>query len=147
MLITNAKRQMTRWTITLLLTAVFASTVLFGQTDKKKIISSFDKVEYYPNSIIKCAYKIKKGLYNGYAIEFDSTGQVKAIGKYKKGLKTGTWQFRYCTYTTYKKGQQGLISVINYDYIPEKQKAINDFNNFYYKLIHSDKKSRVLLKP
>lgn len=54
-------------------------------------IIAFDKVEYYPDSIVKCVYKTKKGINHGYAIEFNESGQASSIGKYYKGKKEGRW--------------------------------------------------------
>jgi hypothetical protein len=121
-----------------LILAVIPFFNLFGQKDKKEIISSFDKIEYYSDSTIKCVYKLKKGLYNGYAIEFDSAGLVKAIGKYENGKKDGCWQNSNLSWTTYTKGEEGSTAVPNYDYAPEKQKAKENFKKLYLDLIKSD---------
>ena len=126
--------------ISLLLTISLTLTMcsLFGQGDKDKIIASFDKVEYYPDSMIKCAYKLKKGLYHGYAIEFDSSGTAFKIGKYKKGKKEGSWSYRSGAREGYKNGENfGLISFPGCG--TGEVIAKEDFQKLYLQLIQGGK--------
>ena len=88
----------------LLLFSMLPAMIVDAQSYKKNIISSFDKIDYYPDSAIKCAYKIENGVFNGYAIEFDSTGRVSAIGIYKNGKKDGYWQSVNNNSVVYKNG-------------------------------------------
>ncbi len=76
--------------ITSLFFTLFCSTI-YGQQDKQKIIKLFDKVTYYADSTIKCAYFTKHHKFDGYAIEFDSLGLPIAIGQYWKGKKHSYW--------------------------------------------------------
>jgi len=69
----------------------FLFSFAFGQTDKSKIIKTFDKFVYYPDSTIKAAYKTKGRKYHGYSIEFNEMGQANYIGRYWKGKKWSWW--------------------------------------------------------
>lgn len=71
--------------------SVFIYSPQFGQVDKKLLLRTFDKFEYYPDSTIKCAYKIKRKKFQGYSIEFDEKGQPNYIGRYDKGDKWWYW--------------------------------------------------------
>jgi antitoxin component YwqK of YwqJK toxin-antitoxin module len=112
---------------------VFSAQVGFSQYYKPEILKKFDSVDYYPNSIIKCAYTKKHKTLNGYAIEFNETGQVTAIGKYKHGKKDGAWTSgQFCTY--YKKGKDsGIIAFPGCG--TGVTKAKRDFVELYYELI------------
>jgi len=104
-----------------------------AQDDRKAIIANFDSVVYNSDSSISSVYKIKKGLREGYAIEFEKKIPI-AIGEYKKGKKEGLWFFDYGGGTTYKKGESGIIS------LPEnRQSSMDYFQELYRKLIHKKK--------
>jgi hypothetical protein len=121
---------------------VVLTFVASGQVDRDKIISSFDLFDYYPDSTIKCAYKIKKGIKSGYAIEFDQAGQPVSIGKYKGGNKDGNWRNSNGLTDCFKGGQD------NDGFMPGcgtgVQKAKDDFQKLYIQLINTrnNKKQR-----
>lgn len=94
-----------------LMAFITLSATVFAQEDKYLIIASFDKIEYYSDSTIKCVYTVKKGVSHGYSIEFDSTGTAIRIGKYKRGFKHGNWYWNNGWLTQYKKGKSGLILI------------------------------------
>ena len=111
-----------------------------AQEDKIKIIAAFNKIDYYPDSVIKCAYHVKKGLYEGYAIEFDSTGDASKIGKYKKGKQDGSWKYKSGMYELYDKGEYGGLAIPGCG--TGRAKSREDFNNLYLKLLASPKKKK-----
>ncbi len=103
----------------------------FGQHDKQKIIKTFDKVTYYPDSTIKCAYFIKRHKYDGYSIEFDSLGKPKAIGQYLKGKKHSYWinSNNLCDYYTNDIKNSELAPTCNTG-------QPNDFNKLYSNILN-----------
>ena len=81
-------------TMKFILTIIFSffiCSIQFGQADKKLLLTTFDKFEYYPDSTIKCVYKIKRKKFHGYSIEFDEKGQPNYIGRYDRGEKWWYW--------------------------------------------------------
>jgi hypothetical protein len=75
------------WTIII----SFLFNIAQGQADKAKLLQTFDKFEYYPDSTLKVVYKTKWRKYSGYSIEFDEKGQPNYIGRYWKGKKWSWW--------------------------------------------------------
>jgi hypothetical protein len=104
---------------------------MFGQQDKQKIIKAFDKVTYYSDSTIKCAYFIKGNKYNGYAIEFDTLGEAKAIGQYWKGKKHSYWIYPNNLCDHYTNG------IINLELAPTCSTGQpNDFSKLYSSILN-----------
>jgi len=103
------------------------------------IIKSFGIVDYFSDSTIKCAYKIKKrGYYNGYAVEFDSMGNAIRIGKYKKGEKNGSWQYNNGSVEIYKHGKMnGALTSPCCE--TDERAAKADFQKLFIKLINENK--------
>jgi hypothetical protein len=117
--------------ITLLLSFLLTILISNGQ-----IITAFDQVEYYPDSVIKAVYRIKNEKFHGYSIEFDSTGTAIQLGKYKKGNKIGDW----------KLANGGSIYYDKYGYSMKTYPgcgtgmylARKEFITYYLHLIHLD---------
>ncbi len=109
-----------------------------GQADKAKILSAFQQFDYYPDSTIKCAYKIKKERKHGYAIEFDSTGAPDFIGEYKRGKRKGSWMYADARFKSYKKKYRNILS-----FYPGcgtgVQLAKSRFKKMYRQLINNEK--------
>ena len=126
--------------ILFLIFALTSSFSLFAQVDKEKIISAFDKTEYYSDSTIQSVYKIKNGLYDGYSIDFDSLGNPVAIGKYKKGIPVGAWYSSDGSMQLYEKGE------MKDDMIPGCgtgiSKSKKEFQQMYQDLINGRKPKR-----
>ncbi len=115
----------------LILVAVIFSFSLnpcFSQKDKEKIIANFDYIEYYPDSTIKEARKFNGTHLQGTTIEFNTAGEPVAIGRYKKGIKTGKWIYSSGTYSFFvlqKESPERIISLTeNYDQYGDKIGAI-----------------------
>jgi hypothetical protein len=71
---------------------VFLFLSAFGQKDREKLLQYFDKVDIYPKTnIIKTAYKVKNGKFEGYAVDFNDKGEPILIGQYKAGKRVGAW--------------------------------------------------------
>ncbi len=110
-----------------------------GQSNNINIISSFDSIVFNPDSTIKFAYKINKGLYESYAIEFDTLNIPKAIGKYKKGKKKGNWLYTNGSYSIYQNGQTDYLLIPGCG--TGKHKAKEEFQNLYLHLINPKNKN------
>jgi len=118
---------------TILLILIFTNNACQAQVDKYRIIKAFDSIEYYSDSTIKCAYKIKRRKPNGYAIEFRENGDVLCIGKYKQSKKNGHWQYNGGMFKRYRKGQSNFMAVPGCGTGRRKTQA--DFQKLYYELI------------
>ena len=60
----------------------------YGQKDKEKLLQYFDKVDIYPiTKTIKTAYKVKKGKFEGYAVDFNEKGHPIMISQYKEAVR------------------------------------------------------------
>ncbi len=112
----------------ILIISLFFSLIVFGQADKQSILKYFKGIDYYPDSIVHCAYNTKKGMKNGYAIEFDSLGRDAAIGQYKKN---GNWHYSFGMRTYYKNGVSEGVSALS----PEGNGEIW-FKELYHKILH-----------
>jgi len=110
---------------------------LNAQTPTDARITAFDKVEYYPDSIVKCVYKTKNGINHGYAIEFNESGQATSIGKYHKGKKEGKWIYNNGSAYYFKKGEWeiGTAPGCGTGSAIQKEK----FENLYSELVNSKK--------
>lgn len=120
--------------IILIFFILFCST-LFGQQDKQKIVKTFDKITFYPDSTIKCAYFIKRHKYEGYSIEFNEQGQPTAIGKYWKGKKHSYWIHpnNLCDYY--------INGIMNPEIAPTCSTGQpNDFNKLYLNILNGKTK-------
>lgn len=80
-----------------------------AQIHRERIITAFDRITYFPDSSIHMAFTIKKGVPNGYAVEFNRRHSQVRIGKYKKGNKYGIWKYSDGGDVTYSKGDTSLI--------------------------------------
>lgn len=63
----------------------------FSQVEKEKIRAGFDYFEYYPDSTIKAAHRYTGVSLERFVVEFNATGMPVAMGKMKKGKKSGKW--------------------------------------------------------
>ncbi len=69
-----------------------AHILCFSQSSQQQLLACFDKVEYYPNGLIKTVYKCRDGKPHGSSIEFNEGGEAVAIGRYNRGVKSGIWR-------------------------------------------------------
>ncbi len=104
-----------------------------GQADKLLIINSFDSITYYSDSTINCAYSLTNGVLMGFAIEFDSLGQPKKIGKYKNGIKHGKWFWVNGNTENFKKGKSN--SILEPSCSTRRKQSQLYFRNLYENLI------------
>ncbi len=84
---------------------------------------------------------MKKGVFHGYSIEFDSTGNAVFIGKYKKGRKDGIWSYDDSSWTSYKKGVRHNLTAIP-GCGTGKREARDRFQALYQELINTDNSKR-----
>lgn len=111
---------------------------LSAQGNKKIIAACFDGAEYYlPDSTLKCVYKMKKGIRQGYGIDFSRSGEAISIGKYKNGLREGRWLNRDGFTDWYEKGETNEGSMPGCG--TGVFKAKEDFKALYLKLVNSEK--------
>jgi len=108
---------------------------LNGQTQIDKSTSAFDMIEYYPDFVVKCVYKAKKGIKHGYAIEFNEIGQATSIGKYYKGKKEGKWINDSGIITYFKKGELEMVKIPGCETGTATYKE--NFRSLYAKLVCS----------
>ncbi len=80
-----------------------------AQANREHIITVFDSITYFPDSCIHAAYTIKKGVPNGYAIEFGSIHKYISIGEYKNAKKVNVWYRDNGSSEHFKKGEGGLL--------------------------------------
>lgn len=60
--------------------------------EKDSIVKYFDRFEYFSDSSIKAAYRMKDGRPNGYFIQYAADGKPILIGQYVNGKPSGIWK-------------------------------------------------------
>jgi hypothetical protein len=125
----------------LLMFGLLVTVSTLAQTSLEKMKSSFDTIVYYPDSTMKGAYHLKKGLYNGYAIEYEPKGEI-VVGKYKKGKKNGVWVYNNLNFTTYKNGEPGLLAIGYYDFEGDRKRAEQYFWKEYWQAVNTGKTNK-----
>jgi hypothetical protein len=86
---------------------LFLST--FAQKDRENLLQYFDKVDIYPKTkILRTAYKVKDGKFEGYAVDFNEKGEPILIGQYKAGIRTGEWLMPNGHTLLYDKPKPGI---------------------------------------
>ena len=124
-----------------LLLGLLVTFSTFAQADQEKIKASFDTIVYYPDSTIKGAYHLRKGLYNGYTIEYTESGRI-IVGKYKKGKPNGVWLCSDPEYIEiYKKGISRDFYA-NWDFEGDRKRAERTFWELYREAINSGKTNK-----
>jgi hypothetical protein len=102
------------------------------------IRSAFEAVEFYPDSIIKNAYKIRFSRKNGYAVEYNSGGEPIKIGQFENDSKEGEWMYADGRIEKFHAGKsQGIISPQST--VNEINKVQQQFRKLYIELIASEK--------
>lgn len=82
----------------------------FSQKDKEKILTNFDYVEYYPDSTILAAHKFTEATLTRFTVEFNEAGIPIAMGKYKKGIKVGSWSYSDGSFDEYDETFSNLYT-------------------------------------
>jgi len=60
--------------------------------ERDSVVKYFDRVEYFSDSTIKAAYRMKDGKQNGFFVQYAGNGSPVLIGQYINGKPTGIWK-------------------------------------------------------
>jgi len=85
------QKKMTQWTITLFLTSVFGSKIIFGQADTVVNRHHYNYSDYYSNGKIKSLGNYSDSLRTGQWLFYQPNGTILAKGKFISGIAKNKW--------------------------------------------------------
>lgn len=90
-----------------LLSLVFIFTTIRSSAQGRVLAPErFDSIAFYADSTVRFIGMTRRGVLHGSSIEYDNVGTATAIGRYRRGMRSGAWIFRDGHWIEYRKGER-----------------------------------------